>query len=107
MGAFITAYPAEISGWDRRQDFFVENTSLEYDLEGTMSVRVRHAVHAGTIVFVRLVGSASLGESFPVALRAASVGPQDRAGLYSVGLEPMLRSEAATQGEAGRGQQRG
>lgn len=103
MGASITAYPAEISGWDRLQDFFVENTSLEYDDDGGMSVRVRRPVHAGTIVFVHLMSSGGPGESLPVALRAASVRPPDRAGLYSVGLEPM-RSETTIRKEVDWGQ---
>ena len=52
-------YGVEVSGWNMDENFFVEQSELEWS-EAAHKINLRHAVRKGSFVFVRLLGS---GES--------------------------------------------
>ncbi len=66
-------YSVEISGWDDREDFFVERTNLAWTENNQKKILLSHQVRSGSIIFVRLLDSIDPPPSFPVAYRACQV----------------------------------
>jgi len=67
-------YRVEISGWDTRDSFFVEQATLDWDQDTTKRVSLRSSVREGSVVFLRLLQPFGDGTSLPVACRAVKVG---------------------------------
>jgi len=89
MGTELLAPPhfqVEISGWDFNENFFVEKTELEWS-EEVKTIRVQHPVRKGTLVFVRLMGTAVRDGSCPVAYEAAEVNFLPQLLTYEVSLK--------------------
>jgi hypothetical protein len=63
-------YQVEVSGWDSSLEFFVEKSELAWSEESGKRVALAHAVRTGTMIFVRLLCSASADRTSPVAYRA-------------------------------------
>jgi hypothetical protein len=81
-------YAVEVSGWNRDENFFVEQTELEWS-EAVQTIRLRHALRERCLIFIRLLGygvSAKESEPVPVAYEAIRVeySPEER--RYEVAL---------------------
>lgn len=79
----------EVSGWDSRENFFVEKTILDWGNEGKKEITVRTTLRKGCIVFVRLLQSISDNNNFPVAYQTLDVGSKDGDGRLRVTLEQL------------------
>jgi hypothetical protein len=93
-------YGVEVSGWNSKENFFVEQTSLEWTADGGKSVRIRADLRAGTIVFLRLLQHGPAETQLPIAYQAAELSPRQRDGRIKVSIKQMHRRErrhAATQ----------
>lgn len=82
-------FQVEVSGWDRGEDFFVENSHAIWHGPGEKTVYVRRPLREGTILFVRLQDWGTNRQSYPVAYRAKKIGIVDADGLRPVLLEPV------------------
>ena len=66
-------YPVEISGWDGKQEFFVERCELEWNEDSGKQVALRHKVVDGAVIFLRLLQPMGTDRSLPVAYEAEFV----------------------------------
>jgi hypothetical protein len=67
------SYRVEVSGWDAKENFFVEKTSLDWrELEGK-TVALHATVRLDSVLFVRLLRPLGGGADFPVPHRAVRV----------------------------------
>ena len=87
-------YRVEVSGWDAKENFFVENTSLDWENEGKKEIALRNLLKEGAVIFVRLLQTIATSNNFPIAYQATTTGERDRSGRLRVGLE-RLRPRAA------------
>src|SRR3984885_4839228 len=69
-------YRVEVSGWDAKENFFVEKTSLDWGEYEGKTVALHVAVRVDCVLFVRLLRPLGGGADFPVPHRAVRV--QDR-----------------------------
>jgi hypothetical protein len=67
-------YRVEVSGWDAKENFFVEKTTLEWKPEDKKSMLLRADIRPGCIVFVRLLQPLATATSFPIAYEALTSG---------------------------------
>jgi hypothetical protein len=84
---FPDSYRVEVSGWDAKQNFFVEKTVLNWKPEDRKAISLRSAIRVGTIVFVRLLQPASNGSNFPIAYQVLTSTAKDERGAIHVSLE--------------------
>jgi hypothetical protein len=84
------SYRVEVSGWDARENFFVEKTSLDWREREGKTVALHATVRLDSVLFVRLLRPLGGGADFPVPHRAVSVEDRstDAFRMY-VGLEQM------------------
>ena len=68
-----SSYRVEVSGWDDKENFFVEKTTLDWSEADGKSIRVRSSVRLESVVFVRLIQPLGGGTGFPVPYRAVKV----------------------------------
>lgn len=71
------AYRVEVSGWDSRQEFFVERTDLRWSEDEGKQVTLAHEVSPGALLFLRLLHPTDPDRVYPVPYQAsplASVG---------------------------------
>jgi hypothetical protein len=83
-----SSYRVEVSGWDEKENFFVEKTILDWT-EATgkrISLRARLAAHA--VVFVRLAQHLGSSNSLPIPYRAVDIRPS-RDGCTTVVVEQL------------------
>ena len=73
--ASISSYRVEVSGWDARDAFFVEKTTLNWSGGEKKEISLRLPLSEEAVVFVRLLQEFGKADSFPIAYRAASVEP--------------------------------
>jgi len=93
-------YRIEVSGWDAKENFFVEKTSLNWAREGRKEISLRSSLRQGCIIFVRLLQTVSFSNSFPLAYQAVIVEPKDELGRVRVGLQQLHpRSPQRASGE--------
>ena len=88
-GDLYPRYRIEVSGWDSRDQFFVEECLLDWSEGIEKRVLLRHQMHEGVVLFVRLVPPTAGGESFPVVYRVEKVGPKQADGRSEVELRQM------------------
>lgn len=95
-------YRIEVSGWDSKDQFFVEECAMEWNDSTEKRISLRSPVQGGVVLFVRLIPPTAGGESFPVVYRVSRVGPRQGDGRREVELAQMrpkparvLRDEAA------------
>jgi hypothetical protein len=83
-------YRVEISGWDAKENFFVEKTSLDWrELEGK-TVELHATVRLDRVLSVRLLRTLGGGADFPVPHRAMRVEDHGKdASCKDVGLEQL------------------
>jgi hypothetical protein len=89
QGKALNRYSVEISGWNVDENFFVENTELNWTLE-QKTIQLQHPIRQGTVVFVRLIGINTQENSVPVAYQAAEVTYRMQQRCYDVFLTQML-----------------
>jgi len=86
----INRYRVEVSGWDSKENFFVEKTSLDWKEREGKTVALHAAVRVDSVLFVRLLRPLGGGEDFPVPHRALRVEERDQdASCKHVGLEQL------------------
>jgi hypothetical protein len=68
-----TSYRVEVSGWDAKENFFVEKTSLDWREHEGKTVALHAAVRLDCVLFVRLLRPLGGGADFPVPHRAVWV----------------------------------
>jgi len=84
------SYRVEVSGWDARENFFVEKTSLDWRERERKTIAWRATVRLDSILFVRLLRPLGGGADFPVPPRAIRVEDSNKdASCTDVGLEQM------------------
>jgi hypothetical protein len=88
------SYRVEVSGWDSKENFFVEKTVLEWKPDDKKSMLLRADIRPGCIVFVRLLQPMATAASFPIAYEALTSASRDDAGAARVSLE-RLRPRAS------------
>ncbi len=83
-------YRVEVSGWDAKENFFVEKTSLDWKERDWKTVTLHAAVRVDSVLFVRLLRPLGGGADFPVPHRAVRVAERDQdATCKDVGLEQL------------------
>jgi hypothetical protein len=83
-------YRVEVSGWDAKENFFVEKTSLDWKEREGKTVALHVAVRVDSVLFVRLLRPLGGGADFPVPHRAVRVSERDQdATCKDVGLEQL------------------
>ena len=65
-------YRVEVSGWDAKENFFVEKTSLDWKEREGKTVALHVAVRVDSVLFVRLLRPLGGGADFPVPHRAVT-----------------------------------
>jgi hypothetical protein len=88
------SYRVEVSGWDAKENSFVEKTTLEWKPEDRKSILLRADIRPGCIVFVRLLQPLATATSFPIAYEALMSAERDISGVARVSLE-RLRPRAS------------
>jgi hypothetical protein len=84
------SYRVEVSGWDARENFFVEKTSLDWREREGKTVALHATVRLDSVLFVRLLRPLGGGADFPVPHRAVRVEDRSKdASCKDVGLEQM------------------
>lgn len=90
-------YGVEVSGWNIKGGFFVENATLRWNDEGEKSVELLSSLHESCVVFVRLIHSGAGKTNFPVAYRVLSIAREDSDGRVCVHLSQLHPHIAAEQ----------
>jgi hypothetical protein len=89
-------YRVEVSGWDAKENFFVEKTSLDWKEREGKTVALHVAVRVDSVLFVRLLRPLGGGEDFPVPHRAVRVEERDQdASCKDVGVEQLQPRKGA------------
>ena len=97
----LNCYCVEVSGWDARENFFVEKTSLDWAREGRKEVSLNSPLRSGCVVFVRLIQSTARSNGFPVAYQAITLDDKNSLGNARVCLQPLRpRSQLSTSSES-------
>ncbi len=84
-------YSIEVSGWDMAEEFFVDQTQLEWCSGAGEKVSIHRPVRLGSVVFLRLVHPTDLGPAFPVAYLVEGVRKRADAGLWELRLTQLRR----------------
>jgi hypothetical protein len=77
----------EVSGWDAKEDFFVEKTNFDPEADGRMEIALRSSLREGCVVFVRVLEQLATGCSFPIAYQAMNIIGREKDGRARVGLK--------------------
>ena len=85
----VERYKVEVSGWDHDEDFFVEQTQLEWQGPDVKKVNLRNRVRPGTMVFLRLLEPLNPPSVLPVAYRVGQVLSSDERKCSEVSLEQL------------------
>jgi len=94
-------YRVEVSGWDAKENFFVEKTTLEWKPEDKKSMLLRADIRPGCIVFVRLLQPLAIATSFPIAYEALTNAEKDKTGASRVSLERSAKTNLRTTEDEG------
>lgn len=95
------SYSVEVSGWDAKENFFVEKTVLDWDAGGRREVGLQSKVRPGAVVFVRLLRPLVSDSDFPIAYEAVKVDgkmPDGRTRISLMRLAPANRPHDAAPG---------
>jgi hypothetical protein len=66
-------YRVEVSGWDDKKSFFVENSDLEWADDSSKQVTLNRGLSEGAVIFLRLLQPISSDRSHAVAYQAEFV----------------------------------
>lgn len=81
------SYRVEVSGWDASGNFFVKNTTLDWEEEEAKRITLRSSLRQGCVLFVRLLQPLASSKSFPIAYQASRVSAKDGEGRVRVCLD--------------------
>jgi hypothetical protein len=81
------SYNVEVSGWDTKENFFVEKTVLDWKSDDKKAILLRTPIRTGSIIFVRLLQPIQTGANFPVAYEALTTPENQKNGASRVSLE--------------------
>lgn len=79
-------YLVEVSGWDASENFFVEKTVLEWGDALHREITLRSGVHEGCVLFVQLLQTHGMRDTFPIAHRASKIVGKEPNGRIRVCL---------------------
>jgi hypothetical protein len=68
-----TSYRVEVSGWDEKENFFVEKTTLDWKEDTGKKIELRARVAPQSVVFVRLAWQMGGSNGFPIPYRAIEI----------------------------------
>jgi hypothetical protein len=88
-----SSYRVEVSGWDDKENFFVEKTTLDWSEAGGKTLGVRSSIRLESVLFVRLIQPLGGGTGFPVPYRAVKVSSNylnDRLTVKVEQLQPRM-----------------
>jgi hypothetical protein len=68
-----TSYRVEVSGWDEKENFFVEKTMLDWSEGAGKKIELRARVAPQAVVFVRLAQQMGGSNGFPIPYRAVEI----------------------------------
>ncbi len=91
-------YAIEVSGWDCREQFFVEKCELQWNEESGKQVGLKRAVNDNAILLVRLLQGGDADRSQPVAYEAECMG-KTKTGMYQFrlkGVAPRRRDQESS-----------
>lgn len=91
------SYRVEVSGWDTRENFFVEKTILSWEEGGKKEIVMKASLRPGSVLFVRLLQVIATGNNFPIAYQAIAVEQKDRNERCRVSLRQLRPREGARQ----------
>lgn len=83
------SYGVEVSGWDGSQNFFVEQTVLDWGSNGIKEVSLGATLREGCMVFVRLLRPTPEIDNYPIACKAVRVNGSNGDGRTIVRLEQL------------------
>ena len=88
-------YRVEVSGWDMQEVFFVEKAELAWDEKDGQRVRLSRPLRKGSVIFVRLIQSSDLAQSYPIAYEVNPIGPAGGklCDFRLIQIHPRLREE--------------
>jgi hypothetical protein len=67
------SYRVEVSGWDDKENFFVEKAMLDWSETDGKTIVLGSAVRLESVLFVRLIRPLGGGTGFPVPYRAVRI----------------------------------
>jgi len=82
-------YAVEVSGWDAKEEFFVERCELEWNEESSKQVALKRTLGENTLLLVRLLQEGESDRSHPVVYEAESVG-KTKTGLQQFRLTTVV-----------------
>jgi hypothetical protein len=93
-------YQVEVSGWDAKERFFVEKSTLAWTESAGKTVALTALVRIGSVLFVRLIQPLGGGNRFPVPYGAVKfeadrVGPRGVVTLEQLQPRMTFRETAA------------
>ena len=80
----LAVYRVEISGWDLKEQFFVERSALEWQVGDQKTVLLHRKARQGALLFVRLLENPSPSRTFPVAYRVREVREREAGTVYEL-----------------------
>jgi len=81
-------YLVEVSGWDDKKAFFVENSQLEWTEESGKQVTLNRGLSEDAVIFLRLLQQTGNDRSHPVAYQANFVA-RNTEGQFQFRLKPI------------------
>jgi|SRR5579875_322867 len=88
--------PAEVSGWDITENFFVEKALLQTISSGRKRVALRTRLREGSLAFLRTRDDSSLSRSLPVAYRVARITKSVQRDYWDVELARLHPREVSS-----------
>ena len=82
-------YSVEISGWDGKEEFFVERCDLEWNEDSGKQIALKRTLNDRAVLLVRLLQNADSDRSQPVPYGAERVG-KTKSGLHQFRLSRMV-----------------
>ncbi len=83
------SYRVEVSGWDEKENFFVEKTILDWSDGMRRRIAVHVPVARDAVVFVRLAQQVGGGSSFPIPYRAVEAIPERDGGCTMLTVQQL------------------
>jgi hypothetical protein len=82
-------YRVEVSGWDAKEFFFVEKSTLAWTESTGKTVALKALVRIGAVIFVRLIQPLGGGTTFPVPYRAVEVAAGENGSRDMITVEQL------------------
>jgi hypothetical protein len=77
----------EVSGWDAKEDFFVEKTNFDLHSGSRNEITLMSSLREGCVVFVRVLEPVASGGTFPIAYQTTNINGRDKDGRARITLE--------------------